>query len=221
MGQSPDDWIASIASYVRNAFGNRASVVAAADVARLRAATANHNGKMWTTAELAASLPRLIPADAWKLSASHNPAIASQALGINPWTSGAAQQPGMWFQIALPQRITVSEIQFTSTALAVDTTPAVPGAPTRTGSPGRRGAPGTPAPPPPPLGFPREYQVQVSTDGSTWSEPVARGKGTGTLTDISFAPVRAKFVRVTETGTVDNAPWTIQRLRLYEPGADR
>jgi mono/diheme cytochrome c family protein len=219
MGQSPDDWIAAIASYVRNSFGNRASVVTASDVARVRAATANHKNKMWTTAELEASLPRLVLGEGWKLTASHNPAIASQALGINPWTSGHAQQPGMWFQVELPQAMTVSEVQFTSTALSVDTRPAVPGAPTRTGIPGGRGAPGAPAPPPPPLGFPREYQVQVSMDGTTWGPPIARGKGAGTLTDIAFAPVRAKFLRITQTGTAENAPWTIQRLRLFEPGA--
>jgi mono/diheme cytochrome c family protein/glucose/arabinose dehydrogenase len=218
MGQSPDDWIAAIASYVRNAFGNRASAVTAADVARVRAATANRKGKVWTTAELEASLPRLLLAEGWKLSASHNPAIASQALGINPWTSGFAQQAGMWFQIELPQPRTLTEVQFTSTALPVDTTPAVPGAPTRTGIPGGRGAPGAPAPPPPPLGFPREYQVQVSMDGTAWGDPIARGKGTGTLTDISFPPVRARFVRITQTGSAENAPWTIQRLRVYEPG---
>ena len=88
----------------------------------------------------------------------------------------------MWFQIELPQPAMLTEIQFTSTALAVDTTPIVPGAPTRTGIPGGRGAPGAAPPAPPPLGFPREYQVQVSMDGTTWGQPVARGKGTGTLT---------------------------------------
>ena len=165
MGQSPDDWIAAIASYVRNAFGNRASIVTAADVARVRAATANRKNKVWTTAELEASLPRLMMVEGWKLTASHNPAIATQALGINPGTSGHAQQPGMWFQVELPQAVTLSEVQFTSTAVAVDTTPAVAGAPTRTGIAGGRGAPGAPAPPPPPLGFPREYQVEVSMDG--------------------------------------------------------
>ena len=124
----------------------------------------------------------------------------------------------MWFQIELPQPAMLTEIQFTSTALAVDTTPIVPGAPTRTGIPGGRGAPGAPPPAPPPLGYPREYQVQVSMDGTTWGLPVARGKSTGTLTDIAFAPVRTRFVRITQSGTAD-APWTIQRLRLYEPGA--
>ena len=41
MGQSPDDWIAAIASYIRNSFGNRASLVSAGEVARVRAATAS------------------------------------------------------------------------------------------------------------------------------------------------------------------------------------
>ena len=217
MGQSPDDWIAAISSYVRNSFGNRASIVSAAEVARVRAATASRKNKPWTTTELDSSLPKLVLPEGWKLTASHNPAIASQGLGINPWTSGHAQQPGMWFQVELAQPATLTEIQFTSTALPVDTTPIVPGAPTRTGIPGGRGAPGAPAPPPPPLGFPREYQVQVSMDGTTWGQPIARGKGSGTLTDIVFAPTRAKFVRITQSGTAA-APWTIQRLRLYEPG---
>src|SRR4029079_12319467 len=155
-----------------------------ADVARVRAATASRKNKSWTTAELESSLPQLVLAEGWKLTASHNPAIASQALGINPWTSGHAQQPGMWFQVELPQPAMLTEIQFASTALAVDTTPIVPGSPTRTGIPGGRGAPGAAPAAAPPLGFPREYQVQVSMDGTTWGLPVARGKGTGTLTDI-------------------------------------
>jgi hypothetical protein len=54
-------------------------------------------------------------------------------------------------------------------------------------------------------------------DGSTWSAPVAEGEGTGSSTTITFAPARAKFVRITQTGTADGAtPWSIQRLRLYE-----
>ena len=75
------------------------------------------------------------------------------------------------------------------------------------------------APPPftpPPSAYPRGYKVETSMDGSTWT-PVSEGKGAGQSTVIAFAPVRAKFVRITQTATVENAPnWTIQRLRLYE-----
>jgi hypothetical protein len=35
-------------------------------------------------------------------------------------------------------------------------------------------------------------------------------------TVISFAPVQAKFVRITQTATVEGAPpWSMQRLRLF------
>jgi mono/diheme cytochrome c family protein/glucose/arabinose dehydrogenase len=215
MGQSPDDWIAAIASYIRNAFGNRAALIATSDVARVRAAAAARKTP-WSTAELEASLPRLVVVDpGWRLTASHNNPTAPDALTIRPWTSGQPQQPGMWLQVELPQPVALTELEFQSSAVALDAQPAVPGAPTRTGL-GGRGVPG--APPPPPLlpGFPRGYQVQVSMDGATWSKPVAQGVGTGARTDVAFAPVRAKFVRITQTAAAADAPWSVERLRLYE-----
>jgi len=67
------------------------------------------------------------------------------------------------------------------------------------------------------LGFPRGYKVQVSMDGTTWSQPVAEGQGAGARTVIAFKPVRAKFVRVTQTASEENAPaWSMSNLRLYE-----
>ncbi len=217
MGQSPDDWIAAVGSYIRNSFGNRAALIAASDVARVRAAAAARKAP-WSTAELEASLPRLVVVDpGWKLTASHNNPTASDALTIRPWTSGQPQQAGMWLQVELPQPVPLTEVEFQSSPVALDAQPAVPGAPTRTGL-GGRGIPG--APPPPPLlpGFPRGYQVQVSMDGSTWSKPVAQGNGTGVRTDVTFAPVRAKFVRITQTAAAADAPWSVERLRLYESG---
>jgi len=56
-------------------------------------------------------------------------------------------------------------------------------------------------------------------DGTTWSAPVAEGRGAGRSTVISFAPVSAKFVRITQTAASDNAPpWAVMLLRLYEAG---
>jgi hypothetical protein len=53
-------------------------------------------------------------------------------------------------------------------------------------------------------------------DGTTWSAPVAEGRGTGRSTVIAFAPVQARFVRITQTATVENAPpWAVMLLRLY------
>jgi hypothetical protein len=55
----------------------------------------------------------------------------------------------------------------------------------------------------------------VSLDGAAW-KPVVNGTGSGRTTIATFAPVPAKFVRITQTASVDDAPpWSIQRLRLY------
>ena len=56
LGANDDQWIAAIASYVRNSFGNRAAFVTAADVARVRASTAARK-TMWTPEELEAHGP--------------------------------------------------------------------------------------------------------------------------------------------------------------------
>ena len=227
MGQNSDEWLAAIGSYIRNAFGNRAPMISPAHVARVRGGTSGRTD-LWKTSELEASLPRLIVKDpGWKLTASHNSATAANALSIQPWSSGAPQQPGMWFEVELTQPVTLTEIQFESNPVAPENVSAVPGAPTRTAIPmgmgrGRRGGPGAPegaAPAPPQPGYPRAYQVHVSMDGTNWGAPVAEGKGLGAATDITFAPVRARFIRITQTANVDVAPpWSIQRLQFYEAG---
>ncbi len=213
MGQNPDDWIAAIGSYVRNSFGNEGDLITPADVARVRKADANRKTQ-WTTAEILAKLPHQVVDQGWKLSASHNTATASNALSINAWTSGAAQQPGMWIQVELLQAVPLTEIEFESTVPPAE--PTAPGAPTRTGGGGRGAGPATPAV----IGFPLAYQVQVSMDGTTWGKPVASGPGVGSETDVTFAPVQAKFVRITQTGSAPDAPaWTMRRLKLFAVNA--
>jgi mono/diheme cytochrome c family protein len=194
MGTNTDEWIAAVASYVRSGFGGSGWVVAPADVARVRAATAGRKTP-WTLEELEASLPRaLVPDATWKVTASHNAADSARGINYAGWTTRAPQQAGMWFQIELPAPLMLTEIQFDS--------------PMQGGGRGNPPAVGT---------YPRGYEVQVSTDGQTWSAPVAKGEGSGVTTLIRFAPVRARFVRITQTATVENAPaWSVQGLRLFE-----
>jgi mono/diheme cytochrome c family protein len=198
MGSNRDEWIASAASYIRNTFGNAAPFVSAADVARVRAATAGRTAN-WTFDQLVASVPAPLPADAaWKATASHNPQTAAQAFNFATWSSGSPQAAGMWFQVELPQPTPITEIQFESSRIG-----------------GGRGA----GAPPPTSGYPREYVVDTSTDGTQWTT-AARGAGTGVSTAIRFSPVQAKFVRLTQTASADGAPpWSMLRLRLYRPGA--
>jgi putative heme-binding domain-containing protein len=68
-----------------------------------------------------------------------------------------------------------------------------------------------------PAGFASGYQIQVSTDGQAWSEPIATGVGQGELTKIAFTPAQARLLRITVTDPADNAgAWAIQRTRLFE-----
>ena len=151
----------------------------------------------------------------------------------------------MWFQVELPQPAMVTEMQFDSpagrgagggargaagagrggrgpaagAAAPVAGPPAPAGSAPVPGAPGQAGfgfGPGAGGPPPVP-GSPHGYRVQVSMDGTKWGQPIVEGKGSGTRTLISFKPVQAKFIRITQTDTVENAPnWSISGLRIYE-----
>ena len=82
--------------------------------------------------------------------------------------------------------------------------------------PAGRGVTGTAVP------YPRAYRVHVSLDGAGWGEPVAAGAGGPGRTVLSFAPARAKFVRITQTDPAAGAPaWVMANVRLYEAPAGR
>jgi mono/diheme cytochrome c family protein len=131
MGTNDDDWIAAVASYVNRGFGNSGTIISPRDVARVRAAAANRKA-MWGVEELEATLPTPVVAQPeWTATASHNAQIAPAALAGGVWSTGAPQQPGMWFQLELPSAISVTEIQFDSPGIG--------------GGRGGRGAPPPPA----------------------------------------------------------------------------
>jgi beta-glucosidase len=61
----------------------------------------------------------------------------------------------------------------------------------------------------------------VSNDGTAWGQPIAQGRGETPTTVITFRPVAAQFIRITQTGS-SPALWGIQQIRVYEsPGARR
>jgi len=228
-----DDWVASVASYVRSSFGNSAGMVTAADVKRVRADVGTRKNA-WTLAEVEKTLPHVLTPDttSWKVSASHNSGAAATALSMTGWNSQAPQAPGMWFQVELPAAAMVTEVQFDSTGAgrgggggggrAAAPPAGAAGAPAAGAAPGAlqgraAGGPGGPAAGAPPnLGYPRGYKVETSMNGTTWTQ-VAMGAGSGARTTITFKPTQTKFVRVTQTATTENAPpLSIQQFRLYE-----
>ena len=217
MGTNTDEWIADVASYIRNAFGNSAIFVPPDYVAAVRKAAARRSP--WTMEELEPTIPMLLANIAeWKITASHNEtATANLMTGTGRWDTGTAQQPGMWLQLELPKPVAIVEIQLDS---------AVPGG----GRGGPAGAPGArPAGPPagftpgrgrggPPAAGPVGYRVQISGDGMTWSESIAQGPGATPTTVIVFAPVQTKFIRITQTGSSQNQLWGVQQVRIYQSG---
>lgn len=242
MGANTDEWIADVVNYVRNAFGNSARPsVSPAQVAAVRKTAARKTP--WTLPELEPTVPVLVGnMPDWKLSASHNPdAAANISAGAGRWDTGGPQQPGMWFQIELPQATTVSEVQLDSSAggrgngglggfggLGVTASGAAISAPPRgagaTTGPGGRGAAGGGARGRggrgrggPPASGPVSYTLQLSMDGLTWGAPVAQNAGETPTTIATFKPSAAKFIRITQTGTATNSElWGIQQVRIYE-----
>jgi mono/diheme cytochrome c family protein len=209
MGTNTDEWIADATSYVRNSFGNSESMVTPAQVAAVRAA--NTRKEPWTIEELSATTPLpLTNQTEWKASASHNTEAAANGIngtGTTRWESQAAQEPGMWFQIELPRTVSVAEVM-------VDT---IAGGRGNMGfgffGRGRGGATV-------PAAALVAYRVQVSIDGTTWSDAVAEGQGATPTTTMTLAkPAQAKFVRITQTATPPKPiGWAIQRVRVLALG---
>jgi mono/diheme cytochrome c family protein/glucose/arabinose dehydrogenase len=202
MGSNTDQWIADVASYVRNSFGNSARMITPEQVAAVRKST--RRSQPWTMVELEPTIPKPLANTAeWKATASVNAEAAVNATDATPtnrWDTGAAQQPGVWFQVELPQPTRITEIHLQSAAPAA-------------GRGGRGRGAG------PPAAGPVAYTVQVSADGTSWGAPVAQGSGETPTTVITFAPVTAKFVRITQTGTARNGEqWAIQQVEVLEAG---
>jgi glucose/arabinose dehydrogenase/mono/diheme cytochrome c family protein len=190
MAANDDRWIASVLSYVRNSFGNRAGFVRPEDVARARVATTQRT-QPWTVEELRAATPKPIAAKSLKLTASHHAdalALAIDGDRNSRWETKAFQVPGMWIQIELPQETEIAAVELDAGKSIND--------------------------------YPRGYTVELSRDGQAWGTPVAKGEGKPSLTDLVFEPVKTRFVRITQTGSAKGNYWSIHELRVFEAGSE-
>jgi hypothetical protein len=53
-------------------------------------------------------------------------------------------------------------------------------------------------------------------DGKAWGTPVAEGKGSPATTVATFKPVRARFIRITQTDHAESpVPWSVLNFRVY------
>jgi len=189
MENDDDAWIAAVTSYIRNSFFNSGSLVREADVARVRAALKDHNAP-WTEAELAAAVPQpLTNRTEWKVSANYNAKSAPLAIDGD-----------------LGTRYDTSTFQVPGMWYQVELPQAaiINGVRLEAASSHED--------------YPRGYQVELSPDGVTWGAPVAKGAGDQPTTEIIFPAAPAKFIRITQTGSVQGLYWSIHELSVYTPG---
>jgi hypothetical protein len=191
MANNPDEWLADIASYVRKSFGNNGRFITKQEVAKLRQELASRTTP-WTVEELKRTGPQL-PLEnrgAWKLTASHNAKDLAKAIDGNPetrWDTHTSQTPCMWVQIELPQATNIAGLTLDTANSRND--------------------------------WPRGWKIEVSQDGQTWDKPVLEGQSEkASTTDFLFPkPAKAKFIRITDTGSTKGTYWSIHELDVLEP----
>jgi alpha-L-fucosidase len=127
------------------------------------------------------------------VSASNNTVSAGLAIDKNAgtrWTTGAAQVPGMWFKLDLSMAKTVKGITLDSSQYPTD--------------------------------YPRGYTVQVSTDDVNYTQVASAAPGsvvqTNGVVTITFAPVSARYIKITQTGSDPGLWWSINELTIDTTG---
>ena len=214
MGEQSDEWIASVASFVRANFENEASIIHPEEVTKIRKETADRT-KPYSYKELVSSIPKpLSPTEDWKLTASHSESIRKggkasprAAFTYEGWTTGITQEADMWFQIELPEVHKITELSFVSPPVSRGW---------REGSP------------PPLQTYPHEYILSISTDGKNWIDLIPNGKSSDNPSRIRFAPTEVKFLRITLQKSLQDidgewfgrkrtfkTPWIMRELEVW------
>ncbi len=181
-----DEWIASVLTYVRKSWGNKGSLVTPGEVAAVRAQVKNRK-EMWTSEEILAMAPvARKEMKKWKFTASH------RAEGCNSAIDGDISS--RW-DTGMTQRPGMwfafdmgSERALTS--LVLDSSRSAED-------------------------YPRQYSVEVSSNGKEWSKPVAAGRGTSPVLEIVLPPTRALHVRISQHGHANGKFWSIHQLEVY------
>lgn len=191
MANNTDEWIADIASYVRKSFGNSGRFIEKAEVAKLRK---EHAARMtpWTMEELKSFGPQpLVNRKDWKLTASHNDKDLAKAIDGNLETRWDTHTP------QVPGMWVQIELPKAANmaGLVLDTAKS-------------KGD------------WPRGWKIELSKDGKAWDKPVLEGKSATNVTEFMFPKtMNARFIRITDTGSVGGLYWSIHELDVLEPSA--
>ena len=166
------------------------------------------------------------PTDTWIASAfassdSAEPRLAIDGDKTTRWTGRGKyhlQEPGMWFQLNFQTPVSASRMTVHHSedrALGPFAPPSEPadGAPRTTGAGMSSGPQYTAG-----SNWPRGLQISISTDGRIWEEvPTGPAAADRAACALFGSPRRIVAVRLTLTEPSDEAPWSINEIRLYGP----
>ena len=62
--------------------------------------------------------------------------------------------------------------------------------------------------------WPQKFEVSYSEDGETWSDSIFKGIGSDPVTEIRLTPIKAKKIRITQTGRKQGLHWSIHELSV-------
>lgn len=191
MGANDDEWIASVLTYVRNAFGNRAEAVEPAEVARIRKLTEGRS-EPWTIEEIRRATPHLLgDRESWTLGASDNAETLPFLIDGDAATRYTSRRPrsnGMWIEIELPREERVRLIE-------IDSRPS-------------------------PLDWGAEISVEISDDGQVWHDAEAVDAAVGPRTTVVLSGEPVRYLRLVNHEVVSRFWWSIHELRLFALAAE-
>jgi len=188
MATNDDAWIAGVLSYVRNSFGNKAGFISRGRCGGTPCGEQRAHAAVGRSRSCGASLPKpLANRKDWKLTASHGAGACAAAVDGNADSRYTTNAP------QVPGMWFQIELpqETAISGLELDSAKS-------------------------PSDYPRGYEVALSTDGKTWGKPRRLPeKGGSAVTAIAFAPAKAKFIKITQTGSVGGLFWSIHELQIF------
>jgi mono/diheme cytochrome c family protein len=193
MATNDDQWIADVTSYIRKAFGNSGKFVDKKDVAKLRKDLAKRT-LPWTIEELRAFSPQsLTNRKEWKITSSHNPK------DLDKLTDG---------DLATRWDSHTSQVPGMWVQIELPAVTEIAGLSLDTGKSRND--------------WPRGWKIELSQNGTEWDKPILEGKSETSVTEFTFPKAaKAKFIRVTDTGSVKGLYWSIHELDVLLPPASK
>lgn len=184
-----DAYVANVLTYIRNDFGNDASLITADDVSAVAKMQYAPEG-MWTQTELDNKFAQeLNDKPQWKVSTNFkiHPNLNLEKLTDNKFerpffSSKGNRDKGHAITIALPKIAVISEVVIDSTLLTAF--------------------------------YSRHYTIEFSVDGSEWNT-VVENRTAGELNREQTLGHQAKYIRITNQKKANRKPWRIHEVSLF------